>query len=256
MTEEEAEALAAKELERISERNPLVERALREFAPLVTLPGRDQLYGPAELAAAVAQLEVTRLMRRIALTTGERGVAPDLSGAAAALALMAFQGGASIAQAAFDSLVAGSLAWRWALGHPDVDADRSTLYRRLVRLTGRGEIAGHDPIMAVVANVAILRRLRDMVDGGERIGEVGLVDGSRLRAPVQQRGSNTPGYMNALRRADMERVRVSTYRRDGRSDTVTELAQVVLEGGAVSGAHAFPSGTGASGAPSGHEILL
>jgi hypothetical protein len=219
--EARAEELAAAELDRLSQRNPAVDRAQRKIAPIISLPDRDELYDPVDLAAAIAQPEMTSLMRRLAMTTAERGRVADLSGAAGALALMAYQSGSSIAQKAFDSLLAGSLAWRWALAHPDVAGDRSTLYRRLIRLTGRGEITGHDPSMAVVASVAMLRRLRGLLDGGERIGQVGLIDGTRMRAPVRQHGPNTPGYMDALRRADMEKVAISTYRRDGRSDTVT-----------------------------------
>lgn len=212
--------LAAAELERQTRRNPRVERAMVELAPLVELPSSDQAYRPAELAAAAAQPEMALLLREMALTTGERGPAPDLSGAVGALVLMAFQGGAAIARSAFGNLDSGSVAWRWALAHPDLPAGRSACYRQLVRVTGRDRVRGHDPALALAANAAMIRRLAGTLEGGERVGRVASIDGTRLRAPVAQHGINTPGYMEALRRADMGKVAVSTYRRDGRSDTV------------------------------------
>jgi hypothetical protein len=220
ITEAEAELIAGDELERATRRNPQVERAQRDLKPLLKLPDRDETYPQVELAAALCQAEMSGLMRRLALTTAERGAAADLSGAAAALALMAFEGGPCIAQYAFDDLLAGSVVWRWALGQPAVGVDRSTMYRRVIRLTGRGDIQGHDHLEALVANIAMLMRLAGLLPGGERVGQVALCDATRLRAPVSQHGPNTPGYMEALRRTDMEDVETSVYRRDDRVDIV------------------------------------
>jgi hypothetical protein len=228
ISQAEAERLAREELERATRRNPRVERAQRELAPLLTLPDRDETYPHVELAAALCQPEMNALTRRLALTTAERGKPADLADAVGALTLMSFESGSCIAQAAFDDQLAASLGWRWALGQPAAGVSRSTKYKHLMRLTGRGDIQGHDHTEALAANIKMIKRLAGLLPGGERVGQVVLGDATRLRAPVNQHGPNTPGYMAALRRTDMEAVETSVYRRDGRSDVVVGWKELPL----------------------------
>jgi hypothetical protein len=84
---------------------------------------------------------------------------------------------------------------------------------------------GHDPNILICANLELIEELQKQggSDGRRahpRIGEVGIVDATRLFAPVAQIGPRSPGYLAALRRPGMDLVDVSTYRKGTQYDTV------------------------------------
>jgi hypothetical protein len=205
-----------------------VVEALDEYAP-VSVPPAGEIVRDAELAAAVSQPPVAELLNRLSRTPGQRGNVADLSGATAALMWMAATPGDSHACKAFSKLSNASLGTRWALNRPQLPPDLKSFYRQLCMITGRKgiktEFRGHPIEFMYDANFAILRAIRDLrtADGTlvhPRFGQVGIVDGTRLHAPVEQRGPNSPAYVETLRRADLDMVDASTHGRGDHRDTV------------------------------------
>jgi hypothetical protein len=221
-------ARAARErFAQMEQRSKRVLEALAEFEPTMSTPPTENILSDAELAAVVAQPPLIALLHEMSRTPGRRGRCMDLSGAAAALVLMAASPGASHANAAFARLTNGHLGTRWALGRPQLPPNLKTGYRQLYTITGRPErgFRGHPIEIFSRAHFQILEAIHDLrgPDGERahpRFGEVGIVDATRLRAPVEQRALNTPAYLRTLRRADMNMVSIRTYERDGQKDTV------------------------------------
>jgi hypothetical protein len=84
---------------------------------------------------------------------------------------------------------------------------------------------GRDSRVLIRANIELLAELGSIVDdqgrpAHPRLGEVGIVDGTRLFAPVEQAGPRSGGYLASLRRPGMELVDFSTYKRGDQYDTV------------------------------------
>ena len=217
--------LAEQEIAREVKGDPRLAARVEALAPTSRAPGRNDIHGFAELAAAVALPPFADVLRQMALTPSARGPISDLSGAAAALVLMAASSGSNTALDAFDTLKS-SIAAAWALGHPTLPASTSQCYRDIPTITGRGEKAGHDPRILLAANAAFFSELRRL-DGpcGEpahpRFGEVGIIDATRLRAPVPQLGPRKGGgHLDALRREGMDLVEGITYEYSGHKDTV------------------------------------
>jgi hypothetical protein len=85
-------------------------------------------------------------------------------------------------------------------------------------------MAGHDLRILLKANLDLIRVLQRIVDPSgrphPRIGQIGIVDATRLYAPVAQIAPRTERFLEALRRPGMERVSISTYKRGDQYDTV------------------------------------
>lgn len=204
--------------------------ALDRVAPSSQAPRGNVRFWP-ELAAALSFPECTEVLHAMSRTPSRRGPVSDLSGAASSLVLEAANSGANNARETFD-LLTTSVAANWALEHPKLP-DSNQRYRARVTITGRGDTPGHNPTMLVVANIRLIRRLGGVIDEHgrpchPRLGHVGIVDGQRLVAPVEQIAPRGPGYIRALRRPGMDLVAVSTYERNKQYDTVIGWKLVVI----------------------------
>jgi Transposase DDE domain len=207
----------------LKKRDPGVAEALERLEPSSRAPDRNGLYPGAELAAAVAQPSVARRLCEMAKTPSTRGPTSELSGAVAALVHMAGRTGANIARESFDALTSSPEA-RWALAQPKLERSRSQRYRNIVTITGRTR-PGHDPYALLVGNLELIAELQSLREPtGEyshpHIGKVGIVDATRLHAPVAQFGPVSGEHLEQLRRPGMSAVSSSTYKRGDQYDTV------------------------------------
>jgi hypothetical protein len=129
----ELESLARERLEKLLVRDPRLEKALLELAPLEP-PDRARVHQYVELAAALAV--IVDVVHHIAATPSRRGRPADLSGPAAALIWMAWRGGSNIAQNSFNDVRYDS-ALRWALAEPLITVGDKQLYKHIQTITGR-----------------------------------------------------------------------------------------------------------------------
>ena len=225
MADGEIERLADDEIARQIKGDPRLAARVKALEPTSRAPARNDIHNFAELAAAVALPPFSNVLGQIALTPSTRGPISALSGAAATLVLTAATSGSNILLGAFDTLTS-SIAAAWALGHAALPASKSQRYRDIVTITGRGEKAGHDPRILLLANVELLSEFERLErPGGQpahfRFGQVGIIDATRLRAPVPQLGPRKGGgHLAALRRDGMDLVEGITYEWSGRKDTV------------------------------------
>jgi hypothetical protein len=200
-------------------------RELRALAPTSRAPDRNQVHPVAELAAAVALPSVSRVLQELALTPRRRGPASELSGAVASNFYMAATGGASIALTAFEQFTSGSVAMPWAFNFPELAPSPSQRYRNIKTVTGDAQHAGDDPVLLIAANVELLHELRAL---HPRIGEVAIVDVTRLAAPVPQLAPASEEHLRALRRSDMDTVELIKYGDENHPDSVTGWKGAVL----------------------------
>ena len=206
--------------------DPAVNDAVERLAPTSSAPDRRNLHPRAALAAALSQPAVAAVLRTWALTPQRRGPVADLSGAVAALCEIAATSDRCDLRTTFATMNAGSLATLWTHNLPDCDnLTENTYYRRVVTLCGRGEKPGHDHCLAAAANITLIRELADTIgDDGDllhpSIGHVGIVDGTRLRAPIQQIYPRSPEHLELLRRDGMDLVDYSVYERDGQREPI------------------------------------
>ena len=206
--------------------DPAVNDAVERLAPTSSAPDRRNLHPRAALAAALSQPAVAAVLRTWALTPQRRGPLADLSGAVAALCEIAATPDRCDLRTTFATMNAGSLATLWTHNLPDCDnLTENTYYRRVVTLCGRGDKPGHDHRLAAAANITLIRELADTIgDDGDLlhpcIGHVGIVDGTRLRAPIQQIYPRSPEHLELLRREGMDLVDYSVYERDGQREPV------------------------------------
>jgi hypothetical protein len=214
---EAARRKAEARLEAMRRDDPRVLAAIQKFAPSSRAPDRNRIHAIAELAAIVALPEVSELLRSWALTPSQRGPVSELSGAVASLAFEAAMSGPSPATAVFDRLTSGNDAATWALGHPILAPSRSQRYRNRWTVTGDDGSVGHDPAAAQVANLALIRKLKEW---HPRIGEVASVDATRLAAPVPQIAPASRGHLEAIRRPGLELVEPIIYKHGDQYDTV------------------------------------
>jgi len=217
---------AEQQLRALLDVDPAVEAAVQRLAPTSSAPARHDLHPRAELAAALSQPAVADLLGRYALTPQRRGPVSDLSAAVAVLCEVAATPDRCDLRSTYGRMNAGSLATLWTHNFPACDElSENTWYRRVHTLCGRGHKPGHDPGLAIAANVTLIRELATAVDDdGEplhpRIGHVGIVDGTRLRAPVKQDFPRSQEHLELLRRPGMDLVDFSVYERDGTFDSV------------------------------------
>jgi len=206
--------------------DPAITDAVERLAPTSCAPDRRDLHPRAMLAAALSQPAVTALLRTWALTPQRRGPVADLSAAVAALCDIAASPDRCDLRSTFARMNVGSLATLWTHNLPSCDnLKENTYYRHVVTLCGRGDKPGHNPWLAATANIALIRELAETVgDDGNllhpRIGHVGIVDGTRLRAPIQQIYPRNPEHLELLRRDGMDLVDYSLYERDGQREPV------------------------------------
>src|SRR6202035_4350323 len=220
-------AQAQKQLAEMSRSNRRVLEALDEFGITTPIPPSEQVLRNAELAAIVQQAPVAELLQQISRAPGRRRRCPDGAGAASAMMLMAATTGDSHAKNAYEALTNAGIGQRWAFGFPPLPANIKTYYRHLYTITGRPRrgFRGHPLELWSQAHAKTLKAIRGLQgpDGQPlypRFGQIGVVDATRLCAPVEQYGLNTPAYLDALRGADMYMVTMRTYTRDGHPDTV------------------------------------
>jgi hypothetical protein len=231
--EEVIERRADTTLTALRARSPAVAQAMERLAPSSAAPPPHEVMRSVELAAAVSVRPVSRLLQSISLTPSARGPISDLSGATASLVVMAATTGASVAGQSFDAL-RDSSALRWALRFPRLAESRSQRYRNILTITGRAEQRGHHPGEALVANLELLRQMAQLRDAQNRplhprLGQVGIVDATRLRAPVEQRQwPRSPEHLETLCRPGMDLVAPSTYDHNGQFDTRIGWKAVVI----------------------------
>jgi hypothetical protein len=219
--------IARKARERLAEleqRDPRLLEALERIAPTSSLPRLDDVDEWVQLAAQQALPPCSQVACKVAQTPGRKGPAPDLTGAFACMVMMAARRGSSTACQAFSELQNPRAAW--ALGLPTLPRDRSTRYRHLHRLAGRASHAGHSPQILLAANIALIRELASLRDQDgaprhPRVGHVGIVDGSRLCAPIWQGAVRSDAHLEAMRRPGMERVQSIVYGRGKEDATVS-----------------------------------
>jgi hypothetical protein len=164
-------------------------------------------------------------MREFALTPRARGPVSELSGAVAPIFYMAATSGTSVALSAFDQFTSGCVAVPWAFNFPVLAPSRSQRYRNIKTITGEEGHQGHDPGMLIAANLDLLRQLKL---SHPRIGEVAIVDVTRLVAPVPQLAPPSKEYLDVLRRPDMDSVEHNLYEHDGHPDSVIGWEGAVL----------------------------
>ena len=206
-------------------RNPRLVRAMQTLAPTSRAPDRNEVHWIAELAAAAALPPVSRVMQQLALTPRARGPASELSGAVASIFYMAATSGACNALTAFDQFTSGCIAMPWAFGFPVIAPSHSQCYRNVKTITGDEHHDGHDAGILVATNLELLRQLKPL---HPRIGEVAIVDITRLAAPVRQLTPASEEHLQALRRPDMANVESILYEHNGQYDNVNGWKGAVL----------------------------
>jgi hypothetical protein len=214
---------ARERLLEIEQRDPRLLEALAEIAPTSSLAKVDDFDEWVQLAAEQALPPCSHVACSVARTPGRNGPLPDLRAAYACMWMMAARRGSSTACQAFSDLQNPRVAW--AFGLPTLPRDRSTGYRHLHRLAGRANQIGHSPQIVLGANIDLIRELASLRDPEgalrhPRIGHVGVVDGSRLCAPIWQGAVRSDAHLEAMRRPGMERVESIVYGRHKDDGTV------------------------------------
>lgn len=174
-TAAEIEDRVQRRYRQITGQRPGVIKQLKRYKQTSTAPDRRGINPWVETAAALTEPEVRELASRL-LSHG-RGRRTDRREALAALSILAAVPSNTSICHAVDALRNAQIA-RWAFGDPP-RLSRTGLYDQIHSIAER-----HDPSLAVEANVALIQRLRTR---HPRIGEVAVVDGTKIEAQVPQR---------------------------------------------------------------------
>ncbi len=192
----------------ITQQRPGVIKQFKRYKQTSTAPDRRGIDPWVEVAAALEEPEVRELVSRL-LRHG-RGRRTDRREALAALTILAaVPSNTSICHAAA-ALRHAPIA-QWAFGDPP-RLSRSGLYDQIHSIAER-----HDPGLAVEANLALIQRLRGR---HPRIGEVALVDGTKIEAQVPQRSPIDERHREIMHHGRQRNVKSFAY--TGRDNHLTD----------------------------------
>jgi hypothetical protein len=190
------------------------EKAMRATTPLLSVPQMDDPVNDLRLAFGLPQMQQLWTEWNAPRTKGTRGPAADFESAKATLTVLAMTGMSAHVDDAYQRLrdsedlrvmfaSLGRIAQQRAVPSlPGLGAKPAAL-----NLRAYNTVTTHFPRIAVVgstaavaARIAMLRELRDLVPGGQRIGQTLMIDGSDCPAWVRQKGAaRGSDYDNELR---------------------------------------------------------
>lgn len=220
-----------------------VKDSLAEYEQMLAEPGVKRIYEDTELVsrsirpsstdevcemAAMRSLdEVKRVFEPLAAYRGERGPARDLSMAISVITEMSLGRPDPEIAATIRRLTRKDDALRLAHNYPAIKA-RSAIYHDITKILEAVEPQGIQE-----ANIALIQKLRETLraqgrgaesrqwprnPGGRRagepymIGEVGIVDGMKLPAPVKQQWFDNEDHRRLHLRPGQKKVRASVYK--------------------------------------------
>jgi len=234
LTEAQAARLADTQLKDLQRRDQDVIEMFEMYAMSSTAPPRRPINPFAEIAATLAQPRVSTLLRHLASSPHTRGPVAELSPAVAIIVDQAIRPSWCVIRHTRHELEAGQLSRRWSLNQPALNPEEWTSYKHVDTVTGSISKPdpnreptikpGHDPSHYSQTNIDLLRELATLTDDEgkpchPRLGQIAILDGTRIRAPISQSPPPSPKYLRMQAGAALAGIAFSVYDHGGQFDS-------------------------------------